>query len=116
MFVAQSTNQTQNTIFTQNQLKEISTKTAAFITSTQTISDSNFYLELKLNKIKYTDSKGNNKSSFPEIAITDGNKLRVWLNIDGTILDANDYFGKGKTAVIKIDEVNTFGKLVIRSA
>ena len=115
-FLAQSTRQSQDVMLTQSQLKDISTKTSSFITSTKTISDSNFYIEFKINKIRYTDSKGNNKTSYPEITIIDGNKLRVWLEIDGTILDANNYFAKSLKTTITTTEVKPFGILVISNA
>jgi len=111
-FLAQSTRQSQDVMLTQSQLKDISTKTSSFITSTKTISDSNFYIEFKI----YTDSKGNNKTSYPEITIIDGNKLRVWLEIDGTILDANNYFAKSLKTTITTTEVKPFGILVISNA
>ncbi len=115
-FVSQSTRQSQDIMIAQSQLKEISSKTAAFITTTKTISDTNYYIELKINKIRYTDSKGNNKSAYPQIKILDGNKLITLLEIDGVTLDANDYFSKSKNTNINVDEVKTIGKMVISNA
>jgi hypothetical protein len=107
----------QEIVLLEDQLKTIAEKTANTITATQTISDTNFYIEIKISKINYGDEKGANQTTYPKIIITDQNKLTLYTNLsNGQRLDANAYFYTPSNVQIITNAASTTGILVIKSA
>ena len=105
---------------TQQQINLLTENTANLITSTQSLSDTNFNIQIKIQKISYIDSNNATQNEYPQLSIIstlDANILNAKLIIaPGKIIDHNS------TIIIepntKIDFINTQtrGLLVIRNA
>ncbi|MFA5931216.1 MAG: hypothetical protein WC821_02810 [archaeon] len=105
----------------EQQLSESSQKTASFITTLQTMSDTNFYAELKINKIQYEDEKGNLKKVYPIITVFDANKIQFLVTVTTKTggfytVDSNSYFSKNTDMNIVLTDVPHTGILVIKNA
>ena len=103
-------------MLTENQLKMTSSKTAALITTTQALYDTNFAISEKISKIKFVDSNGNNLQIYPKITInSDKNTLSASIQLNGeTISYDNNFYASGGT-IIDTAEVETSGVLVIKN-
>ncbi|MEI7961672.1 MAG: hypothetical protein WCI04_05035 [archaeon] len=100
----------------QQELQYTANKTAALITSTQAISDSNFSIEAKIGKVFFTDENKNYKSTYPNMDIIDGNKIILSITINGLRQDANAFFYKDINTIIDTTNFSSNGKVVIRRA
>jgi hypothetical protein len=95
------------------QLNYGASNTAALITTTQAISDSKFTIDLKINKINYTDERKNNKLEYPNISIIDENTILFSKTVRGTTYTASAPFYKTPDTNINTSLASTNGILVI---
>ena len=100
----------------QEQLDLVTSKTAAFLTSTQSLGGSKYRVELKLDEILYTDENKSPKRAIPEFS-TEGNILTEQINIwtsEGTkTIYSNTQYKINDDAQIITDQIKVNGFLVI---
>jgi len=107
-------------LLVQRQLNDITIKTASVITSAQSIADTDFYIELAVNKIQYVDEKGNTHNIYPDIiVIADDNKLAASTVIStksGLIeINSSAYISKTSNTDINTSQIKTRGVLVVKN-
>lgn len=111
---------TQEKILIEQQLQDSSQKTASFITALQILSDRNFSIEFKINKIQYEDEKGNVKNTYPNVNIFDSNIINFSVNVSTKsgfyTIDSNANFYKNTDTNIILDRLTNEGIVVIKNA
>lgn len=111
---------TQEKILIEQQLQDSSQKTASFITALQILSDRNFSIEFKINKVQYEDEKGNVKNTYPNVNIFDSNIINFSVNVSTKsgfyTIDSNANFYKNTDTNIILDRLTNEGIVVIKNA
>jgi hypothetical protein len=110
---------TQEKMLVYEQLAEISSNTAGIITSSESLRNTTFQINYKINKINYTDKLGDNKSVWPKMII-DSNKLITYIIMDTLLgtekVDYNSTFYKSAGTTVVVANVETTGRIVIKNA
>ncbi|MFA5125580.1 MAG: hypothetical protein WC462_01075 [archaeon] len=104
----------------EQQLNDITLKTASVITSTQSLADTNFYIELAINKIQYVDEKGNTHNIYPDIVYMPDDKKLALSTVISTkygSIDINSfaYISKTSNTDINTIPIRTKGFMVIKN-
>ncbi|VVB74283.1 Uncharacterised protein [uncultured archaeon] len=115
-YVITNEKQTQDELLIKQQLSTIVENTSNLITAAQAVSDMNFTMQYRLQRINYLDENKNSKSVYPILKIVDQNKLNGKIIAAGKVFDYNSYFGYSKRIVIDVTSVETTGIMVIRNA
>ncbi len=102
-----------DTLNVTQQLNYQATNTAALITTTQTISDAKFTIDLKLSRITFTDERKNNKMEYPEVEIIDNNTIKLSKTVKGITHTATANFYKTPDTNINTTLAQSNGILVI---
>ncbi len=114
-YVITNEKRAQDELLVKQQLVSIVENTANLLTTAQAISDMNFSMQYKMQKINYLDENKTNKNAYPTMSILDQNKLNGRITVAGKVFDYNSYFGYSKRIVIDVTNVSTTGIMVVRN-
>jgi len=115
-YVITNEKKTQDELLVNQQLVSIVENCANLLTSAQSISDMNFVLQYKMQKINYLDENKNNKNAYPTLSILDQNKLNGKITAAGRVFDYNTYFGVSSRIIIDVTSTATAGIMVVKNA
>lgn len=90
--------ETQSEIFLENQLKLSAHKLSLFITSSQSLDDTNFYSKTKIKPLNY-----DNTLFFPTIQIEE-NKITLKETISGKNIEVEETFYKNANTIVEIEK------------